>query len=1732
MSTQSDLWKKVYANTPVSKAPMDYANIANSVFMSEYLKTALAHIPRGGSALEAGVGTGHASIWLSRRDVVSFGIDNVPEIVERAKAVNNILGGSAQFAVGDVLDLLNQPASYDVIHHQGLLEHMSTREIQAALAMQLARANWVVFSVPSVFYPFETSIGDKHLMPLEEWRHVLEPFEIEDLRYYGDPQNGGNEHILCVLRGGWSEEQARELIEQANVPYLKGICAIVHTRNEEKNIARCLSALRGWTDQLVVCDMESSDNTVAIAKDFGAEIARHPLIDNFDAARNVSAMRAKYEWVLYIDADEVVPEAMGRALRTLALERGQDFEAVFLPMRHHFAGEWLRSLYPGYTAPRLLKNGKFHFNRRLHSGAIVDGRSIRFPADDPNLTIAHYSYENLSHYLSKLNQYTDGESANMMRDGQHFDWQAAVRHFSHDLSMYYDNGGASRDGVHGFLWSFLSAFYRFEQHAKLYERRYRAGMLTDSERSSIPASAQEILEVALAACREKTVQALPAPPPIQIIDAPDSASVLWAGPLNSPSGYGDESRDLALAALGAGADLACSALSWGSETAQMTAEDAEQVHRISQRSVKPGFLSIVHDFPHRLSPIKNSTVNIGRTIFETDRLPVPAAEACNSMNWIWVSTEFNKKTFSDSGVVQEKIRVVPQCLDVARYRRMINREEVRERLELGDSYTFLSVFDWTLHKGWDVLLSAFLDEFKDRDDARLLLKVWSGNGYSHNDILRQADGFIREKFGAPLSEKRQIRFMFDRLSPDDFVALYQASDCYVLPSRCEGWGRPYMEAMACGLPVIGTNWSGNTEFMNEANSYLVSCDIVPVSEEGYKELPIYRGHRWAEPSSDHLRQTLRKVYEDRIAARDIGKIAAESIAENYSREKVGKIIRGEIERAMDLAKSPRKENSISAAKSVPDASHSRKVKPVRVKWEGEFFQWHSLAHVNREFCIALEKEDNLELSIISAGADQFGPEADPRIASLIERKFAPLSGPADVHVRHFFPPRWQQPEEGRFVLMQPWEYGYIPEEWVAPINQRVSEVWCNTEYVRKTYADSGVDPEKLKLVPLGVDPSVFKPSAPPYVFTTEPGASTLQASNADRFVFLFVGGTLQRKGIDILLDAYTRAFSSIDNVLLVIKDTGTRTVYNGQNDQKRILAMTQDRSRAPIVYIDDDLPASQMAGIYTSANCLVQPYRGEGFCLPALEALACGIPVVVPQGGPTDDFIDESVGWRISAEHLPFSDGQIGPWQCAGPTWMFEVNPDNLARLMRQIALSPDEARKRGAAGAERASTQWTWTNASNIVAERLRQISRMEPNKISSRVEPARPSSSINTGKTSSRPAPKLSLCMIVRDEERVLGDCLTSVKPWFDEIIVVDTGSTDRTIEIAEAAGAKVFHFPWIDDFSAARNESIKHATGDWVMWMDADDTLPAECGQKLHELLAMADNQTVGFLMQVHIPPAPGEYGFTIVDHVKIFRNLPQLRFEGRIHEQILEAINRIGGRVERVPLHVVHSGYDYSPEGQQKKRQRDLVHLEKDLQDRPDHPFVLFNIGMTAYHLKDFEKAEQALRRCLELSKPRESTIRKVYAMLAGCRLERGDSAGAKELVEKGLSLYPHDPELLFRAGIIYGDSGDLQAAERSYLLLLNSHEQDHIDSLDVTMTGFKAHHNLAYIYTRMGQLPAAEQRFKKALEMNNRFVPSWIGLAEVYLAMRRFDDAKKIVSHLRGLDPKVADEFEQRLTSKM
>lgn len=268
----------------------------------------------------------------------------------------------------------------------------------------------------------------------------------------------------------------------------------------------------------------------------------------------------------------------------------------------------------------------------------------------------------------------------------------------------------------------------------------------------------------------------------------------------------------------------------------------------------------------------------GSTMFETEGLPSGWAEACNRMDEVWVPSTFNRRTFVRAGVDPAKLFVLQPGLDVSLF-----DPDVVEPLRFADipSFTFLSVFQWTRRKGWDILLDAYLDAFDAHEDVALVLRAYQSNGISVRD---RVEAYLRERGVDPACGPRIV--LYDQaLGERQMPALYAGCDAFVLPSRGEGWGYPYLEAMAMGKPVIGTRCGGNVDFMNDANSYLIDVDgLAPVEEEQVRDNPLYRGLELAEPSRRHTTELMRRVFDEPEAARCVGKRARGDVQAHWTTE--------------------------------------------------------------------------------------------------------------------------------------------------------------------------------------------------------------------------------------------------------------------------------------------------------------------------------------------------------------------------------------------------------------------------------------------------------------------------------------------------------------------------------------------------------------------------------------------------------------------------------------------------------------------------------------------------------------------------------------------------------------------------------------------------------------------------------------------------------------------------------
>lgn len=211
----------------------------------------------------------------------------------------------------------------------------------------------------------------------------------------------------------------------------------------------------------------------------------------------------------------------------------------------------------------------------------------------------------------------------------------------------------------------------------------------------------------------------------------------------------------------------------------------------------------------------------------------------------------------------------------------------------------------------------------------------------------------------------------------------------------------------------------------------------------------------------------------------------------------------------------------------------------------------------------------------------------------------------------------------------------------------------------------------------------------------------------------------------------------------------------------------------------------------------------------------------------------------------------------------------------------------------------------------------------------------------------------MIVRNEADHLAQCLRDIQPAVDEIIVVDTGSEDRTRDVAAACGARVFDFAWCDDFSAARNASLEKASGDYILWLDADDRMDPADVQTLCRLKAGLPpaKDRAYYLIVRDESPVRGSTDFT---QLRLFPNLPAARFEWRIHEQISRNLLAAGVTLTRAEITIRHTG-NHDPDSVRRKSERNLAIIEKELAGAPGERVLRFHAARTLANLDRLSEA---------------------------------------------------------------------------------------------------------------------------------------------------------------------------------
>ncbi len=298
-----------------------------------------------------------------------------------------------------------------------------------------------------------------------------------------------------------------------------------------------------------------------------------------------------------------------------------------------------------------------------------------------------------------------------------------------------------------------------------------------------------------------------------------------------------------------------------------------------------------------------------------------------------------------------------------------------------------------------------------------------------------------------------------------------------------------------------------------------------------------------------------------------------------------------------------------------------------------------------------------------------------------------------IVITHSWPPNFKISKLKNFkkFIILPWEYELIPKDWVAPLNEIFDEIWVPSSFVKKSLIASGVKNKKIFVIPNGFNPRIFNPIP----LSTNPLLLTEKNTK-----FLYVGGTIWRKGIDILLDTYTKLFRKNDDVSLIIKDFGTNSFYKNQNYKNRIFEIIAQKDSPEIIYIEKNLSPYEIAELYRNSTCLVHPYRGEGFGMPVLESLACGTPVAVTKGGATDDFCNEDNCFFIDSFKIKFNFKGLN--LVKDKINMNIPKENSLANILFSIYKNKNLIEKKKYKTFESVYPCYTWDNISEIYIGRL----------------------------------------------------------------------------------------------------------------------------------------------------------------------------------------------------------------------------------------------------------------------------------------------------------------------------------------------------------------------------------------------------------------------------------------------
>ncbi|MBK7500136.1 MAG: glycosyltransferase family 2 protein [Ignavibacteriales bacterium] len=299
----------------------------------------------------------------------------------------------------------------------------------------------------------------------------------------------------------------------------------------------------------------------------------------------------------------------------------------------------------------------------------------------------------------------------------------------------------------------------------------------------------------------------------------------------------------------------------------------------------------------------------------------------------------------------------------------------------------------------------------------------------------------------------------------------------------------------------------------------------------------------------------------------------------------------------------------------------------------------------------------------------------------------------------------------------------------------------------------------------------------------------------------------------------------------------------------------------------------------------------------------------------------------------------------------------------------------------------------------------------------------------------PELSLCMIVKDEEKHLTRSLSSVKDVVNEIVIVDTGSSDKTIEIAKSFSAKIFHFDWVNDFSAARNFALSKCPGDWILYLDADEELKPD---SIEEVKKYKSHTPAGVYCTVKSLGSSTANG-SVMRYPRLFANVPGLEFVGKVHEQISDSLRKNKIPLVESEIEIIHHGYAIDEDGLQKKKERNLSLLLSN-ENKKSNVYDKLKLIQTLISLDKYDEAEVRAKNVINSKFITAADLCLAMFYMAQIKYENNDLNAANSFALRSYKKLSDKPELNYLLYLINNRINNIGEAFKFITLCISSNKQ--------------------------------------------------------------------------------------------